>query len=258
MAALVSTKLLGNRFSRMVNKLLTIQKKIRLGLFSCLCFCCATTSSAALGVNFTERAYFYEDGSGLFSLEVDLTKSAKLIAFLKYLNKSYQDIPKLIAYNPLCTLQKTLNPITGITGIIVKDDKKSMLRFKLKFGFKDIEALNKAMIKINEGLDPPEITYFNFSNELFVREDLNGIVKKLIDYQNHSNCLIKSFDLASFFKHTTYTTIYTFHKMIKNYSNPLGELSMDKKTIRITHYVFAADEIEDSIGNRCHFDTSQH
>ena len=220
-------------------------------LFVCLFFVNTVSNVLALGLDFIERASFNKDGSGKFSIKVDLTKTKKLVSIVQYLNKDYEDFPYRVGYNALCCAQEKLKKVPDIGHVHVKHNQ-TMLKFTLSFVFKNLPALNNAMHAINEGLDPPSITYFSLNDNLFVREDMNGIAKKLIFYQQHSNCLIKSLNLAAFFKTTTYTTVYNFYNKIESYSNPFSELTADKKTIRIRHHVFAADETEESIGNRVH------
>lgn len=232
---------------------MTQRGKLKVTFFLFLFFFHFTTNSYALGIDFVERTYFNKDGSGIFSIKVDLTKTGKLISIIKYLNKDYEGITKLIGYNAFYAAKKRFKKIANISDVRLKHDE-AMLKFTLRFAFKNIKALNEAISKTNEGLDPTNITYFSFSDELFVREDANGIANKLLFYQKHDNCLVKSLDLASFFKDITYTTIYTFHNKIIDFSNPLSELTKDKKTIRVAHHVFSVDETEDSISNRIHFE----
>lgn len=236
------------------------QKKSRFVVFLCLFFFHSISDSFALGIDFIERTSFNRDESGKFSIKVDLTKVGSLISVIKYL-KGYESIAKLIGdnntlrvgYNAFCAAQEKIKNIPGISAVRVKHDEK-MLTLILKFEFENIQVLNKAVKKINKGIDHPKLTCFSLSDELFVREDMNGIAKKLIFYQQHDNCPVKSLDLDYFFKDTTYTTIYTFHKKIVGFSNPLSVLTKDKKGIRVTHHVFAADETEESIGNRVRFE----
>ncbi|WP_133282300.1 hypothetical protein [Cardinium endosymbiont of Culicoides punctatus] len=202
-----------------------------------------------------ERAYFNKNGSGGFSLKVDLTKIGKLISVIKYINKDYQHITKIIGYNIFSAAEQRLKKIDGISDIRLKQDK-AMLKFTIKFAFENIKVLNKAVDQINKGLDPTNITYFSFSDELFVREDVNGIAKKLLLYKEHDNCLVNSLDLAFFFRDSTYTTIYTFPNKIVDFSNPFSELTEDKKTIGIAHHIFAIGETDDSISNRIHFENN--
>lgn len=221
-------------------------------VFIWLFFFQSIPKSLALGVDFIERVHFNKDGSGQFSIEVDLTKTSNLISVIRYLNKDYKGITKAIAYKAFSNARAQFKKIADISQVDVKYNEK-MLNCALVFRFNSMQALNKAIRKINKGLDPPKITYFSLDDELFVREDVNGIAKKLLFYQQYDNCLVRSLDLASFFKETTYTTIYTFHTEIQDYSNPLSELAKDKKIIRVTHHVFAPDQVEHSIGNRLHF-----
>ncbi|WP_243018073.1 hypothetical protein [Candidatus Cardinium hertigii] len=229
-------------------------KKVRFLVFVSLFFFQSLPSSSALGVDFIEKAHFNKDGSGEFSIQVDLKKTRNLIAFIKYLHKlrkDYKDITQAIACHAFNKASERLEQLSDISQVCVKHNKK-MLKVELSFSFNHIEALNEAMSKIiHKGLDPPKITYFSLDDKLFVREDINGITKKLLYYQDNDNSLIKSLKLLSFFKETSYKTIYTFHKKIKNCSNPLSKFT--ENTIRITHHVFAPDEIEHSIGNRVFF-----
>lgn len=227
-------------------------KKANFIVFICLFFFQSIPSSLALGVDFIERVNFNEDGSGEFTIEVDLAKTSYLISVIKYLGKDYKSITKSIGYQAFSKAGTQLKKIADISQVDVRCNE-DMLNFELVFTFNSIQALNKAIQKINKGLDPPQITYFSLEDHLFVREDINGIAKKLLFYQACDNCLVKSLDLASFFKETTYTTIYTFCNQIDDYSNPLSELTKDKKSIRIIHYVFAPDQTEHSIANRIHF-----
>ncbi|CDG49350.1 Hypothetical protein CHV_a0018 [Cardinium endosymbiont cBtQ1 of Bemisia tabaci] len=227
-------------------------QKARFIVFVLFFFFQSISNSFALGVDFIERGHFNEDGSGQFSIEVDLTKTSHLISVIKYLNKNYKDITKAIGYKAFSNASAKFEKIEGISHVDVTYNEK-MLKFKLVFKFNTLQALNKAIGKLNKGLDPPKITYFILDDVLFIREDLNGIAKKLLFYQQYDNSLVKSLDLAFFFKESTYTTIYTFCNTIQDYSNPLSELTKDKKTIRVTHHVFAPDQVEYAIGNRLHF-----
>ncbi|WP_162789891.1 hypothetical protein [Cardinium endosymbiont of Sogatella furcifera] len=228
-------------------------KKVGFVVFVLLFFFQSIPKTPALGVDFIEKAHFNEDGSGLFSIEVDLTKAGTVLSIIKCLNLNTScKLIKSIGYKSLHNAEECLKSIADISQVGMRYDEKK-LKFELSFNFHTIKALNKAMRKINKGLDPPKITYFSLQDGLFVRQDMNGIAKKVLFYQEYDNCLVKSLDLACFFKQTTYTTIYTFPKEIKDCSNPLSELTKNKKTIRIRHDVFAPDQIEDSIGNRIHF-----
>ncbi|CCM10075.1 Putative uncharacterized protein [Cardinium endosymbiont cEper1 of Encarsia pergandiella] len=226
--------------------------KARFVVFLLLFFFQSRSNSFALGVDFIERADFNKDGSGQFSIEVDLTKTSHLISVIKYLNKNYKDVTKAIGYKAFSNASAKFEKIAGISQVDIAYNEK-MLKFKLVFNFNTLQALNEAIGELNEGLDPPKITYFSLDDLLFTREDLNGIAKKLLFYQQYDNSLVKSLDLASFFKESTYTTIYTFLNTIQDYSNPLSELTKDKKTIRVTHHIFAPDQVEHAIGNRIHF-----
>lgn len=214
----------------------------------------SASNSLALGLDFIERAHFNEDGSGQFSIKVDLTKTSKLISVIKYLNKDYKGITKSIGYKAFSKAKKRLKKIADISEVCVSYNEK-MFSFNLKLKFKNIQALNKAMEQINEGLDDPKITYFSLDDGLFVRQDMNGIAKKLLFYQQYDSCLVKSLDLASFFKETTYTTAYTFsHRSIRDFSNKLSRITKNRQKIYITHHVFAPDQVEESIGNCIHFE----
>jgi len=226
--------------------------KARFLVFLLLFFFQSFSNSFALGVDFIEKADFNKDGSGQFSIEVDLTKTSYLISVIKYLNKNYKDITKAIGYKAFSSASTKFEKIAGISQIGIAYDEK-MLKFNLVFNFNTLQALNEAIGALNKGLDPPKITYFSLDDLLFIREDLNGIAKKLFFYQEYDNSLVKSLDLASFFKESTYTTIYTFPNTIEDYSNPLSELTKDKKMIRVTHHIFAPDQVEHAIGNRIHF-----
>ena len=145
-----------------------IQKKVKFIVIVSLFFFHATPKSFALGVDFTERACFNEDGSGLFSLKVDLTKSSRLISAIKYLNKDYEGITKLIGLNSFFRAKKEFKKMSGIHDVRVQHDDK-MLKFTLRFEFDNIQTLNNAVYKINQGMDPTGITYFSLSDEVFVR-----------------------------------------------------------------------------------------
>lgn len=226
-------------------------KKLRFAVCFLLVFFKSTATSLALGIDFIEKARFNQNGSGLFSLKVDLNKNSHLIAIIKCLNREYKGITKAIGSKAFGNAKEDFARIPDISEVRV-DYNEKMLTIELMFKFRTIQALNKALCAINKGLDPPKITYFSLDDALFVREDMNGIAKKLLFYQSYDNCFIKSLDLVSFFKETTYTTIYTFYNRVQDYSNPLSELTKDKKTIRVTHHVFAPEQVEDSIGNRIH------
>ena len=230
-----------------------MQRKVRTIIFGLCILFYTPFKGYALGLDFKEKVYFYKEGSGLFSFKVDLSKSKFFIGLMKYLKHDYNTLDKFIGYNIFKTTKKNLKSVPGIKNVSIINDAK-LLSFIIQFEFDSINALNKAMDQINQNIHPDiKLNYFRFEDEIFVREDINGIVKKLIHYQAYDPSLIKSIELSSFFKGMTYTTVYTFPRKIKQASNPCSEISKDKKSIRVMHHILSPDQVKDSISNRIHF-----
>ena len=229
-----------------------MKKIIRATILSLLLALKPAEKIHALGFDFIEKVYFSNNGSGKCSFTVDLSKISAIISLLQYIKQDYRKTTKIIGYDAFVAAKQLLRRMRGIHGVRIKYDD-NMLKFTIIFHFQSIQVLNEVMKKIHNNMDSTTITYFRLTNNVFVREDMNSIARKLIQYKENDDSLVKSLDLDFFFRDITYTVAYSFDKNIKEFTNPLSVISRNKKTVRITHHVLNKDETRHSISNRIYF-----
>ena len=227
--------------------------KVKSIIFFALLWLFKPVNTHAFGIAFREEVTFQEQGNGFFSLSVDLSQSKFFITLMRCLKRNCQVLNDLLLWNVFKTTQAHLSTMHGISNIeLVNNKKKPSMTIRFEFG--DVGALNHAMDYICQDIhNHIKIHYFRFDRDIFVREDIHGIVNKLIFYQKYDPERIKSIELSSFFRGSTYTTIYSFPKKIKQTSNPFSELSEDGKSVRVVYRILAPSQVSDSISNRIHF-----
>ena len=216
-------------------------------LLSTLCSCGTLTEG---GVKIYELIFFHNNGSGKFEIIVDLSGVKKFTTLEKYLIE--RNYTQKTAQKEFQTTAQKLEQIKGVHKVCTAYDQE-LLYFKLDFIFSNLHALNSAMRAIFFYVDPAEVNYFTMNAHKFVRLDMKSIARLVDYYQAKDNTYIASFDLHTFFRNTTYKTIYTFNKKIKKCANRLSKFSESGKTVVVECRIFDEEDQNSSIGNKIIF-----
>ena len=204
------------------------------------------------GIDVSEKAYFHNDGSGQFTISVNLAKVERFIKMASYYHRDPSRCTRAAVHQAFRQTAKRLKRVPGINKVTTARDSKA-LRFKLRFEFKNIQALNRAMRKICAHVDKKGMTYFRMSDRSFVRVDTQSIAKRLATHQTYDDSHVTSFDLDTFFKNSTYQFVYSFDKNIKKHSHKLARITQDRRTIILKQCIFAAREKNLSFSNKIVF-----
>ena len=229
-----------------------IKKNYLGGLFFCLLVLSSCSDLFEPGINLIERAYVHKDGSGKFEMALDLRGIRTYINIARGLSESITTPSTTTIKSTFVNFRKKLARLNGVDSATIDHDQK-MLYFKLSFNFNSMNALNNAMRKIYEGINPPNFVYFKMDEQSFERIDSGSVFGVLENYKKEDDSFIASFDLNLFFKDMTYTTIYSFDLPIRKATNPLTRLTEDRKTLGIQHYILKEEERTFSINNKLFF-----
>ena len=220
--------------------------------FCCLLLLSSCISSWQLGFDIYERAHIREDNSGKFEISIDLTKIRTLLKIENIITQS-SNPPNLIIKNNFLALKRHLSTLQGIRRVSTAHNAE-LLYFRLHFYFDNIVALNNAMSSIFKNVAPPNFVYFKKRGRLFERAIPEKSMMSLLKYyQERDSSSVASFDIPFFFQDGTYTTLYSFNRVIKKVINPLSKILKGQKALMIQCYPFDEQNNELSISNKLLF-----
>ena len=193
------------------------------------------------GFDLYELAHFRKDGSGKFELIFSLDRVSKIVKIGEYMAQDHIRLVRLLLEDAFLTTSEGLKSIPDIYHVSSIHDL-SMLHFKLSFNFRNIEALNQALIKIKNNVDPPDIPYITMNENKFVRVHPPSLKQLIEYYKSYDDSLIKSFDLKFFFRNMQYIIRYSFDKKIRKATHPLATISKDRKSMTIINHILNPKE----------------
>lgn len=207
------------------------------------------------GIDIIEHAYFRRDGSGKFSLIIDLKKCRMFIYLADYISQRHTGIVQAILQRAFKRTKQHLQKVNGVSLVTAAHDP-TMLYFKLSFHFESIKALNAAMQAIHTGVDQPGMQYFHLDQHTFARNDPQGPLKLIEYYQKHDNSYVTSFDLRLFFRNMTYVTSYLFEgREVESASHPRAKFSKSRRRVVVNHCCFCPEGKKLSVNNEIVFHT---
>jgi hypothetical protein len=200
----------------------------------------------------TEQMQMHNNGSGQFTLTVDLHQAEPMLEALAGLSDGEEASEEFdMGMAETKTRLKNVKGIRNVTQIQSKDGLLS----GITFSFDDVSALNRAMNAIQDG-DQTK-SYFHFSNGRLERfntldEEIEGKVK---DKQNDLKVDVSflGISIKDLLNDMVYRTEYSFDDPINTVSNKAAVLSQDKRKVTITHYLLDKDREAGSLENTIRF-----
>lgn len=218
-------------------------KKTGLGLLLLL----AVTMTSCL--NILEEINFKKSGGGHYKMSIDMGQMKQMMDMLKGMGTDSTGSVDQSAeqFNQLgdafTQMTDVLKGIRGVTNPVAISDTASFV-FGYEFDFADIEALNKAVKKINEAGDgstkmPDEV--FKFKKGKFERVDAGGnMVDQITKSMMGGDAGADMEQVKMMFADMTATTIYRFEgQKVSKQSHDLGTISADGQSITIEQKPFA-------------------
>lgn len=205
-----------------------------------------TALSTSSCVNVIEKFFFKKDGSGTYTMTVEMGGLADMI---RGFGGDEADLNEALS-GASDEFEKLANRLEGIEGIsnIRKELNSEDLTFSYLFDFSEVKSLNHALSAINhdEENDGKEIKYQEFfvkENKSIIRTELDPFKKSLNDLENED---MGGMDIESLFGDMYYDLVMEFEKNIKSVSNK--DYQKDgKKSIRLKRYFFKKEDTKKSI-----------
>jgi hypothetical protein len=188
-------------------------------------------------INITEEIFLEKNGSGKYSMTLDLEKAVEMMDMLKsFAPDSLAGEAK--EGNIMDSVTNNFNVFDSIPGITnVKKEQKGNV-FTVSFDFKDIATLNEAMRKRNKKTETQKDLY-SFAPGSFSFKDttafgMNDAMKEL-DGAGGSDSTAAAMEMfKSMMGDMNYTTIYHLPGKVSSFSNKEAKLDADGKTLRLT------------------------
>jgi len=215
----------------------------------------ATLSSNKLlgnSIELHEVVHVHDNGSGQFSIAVDLIKAEQLIKVVSLLAQTTPDISKECVQSVLSKLADSLKHVSGIRKVAATHNDE-MLHFKLSFHFSSIKALNRAMRKLYTHVDHPGCTYFKMNHCSFERVDTKNMAELLSHYYAQADSQIIKLIPKTLLNAVTYNVSYRFDRKIEGTTQPLANITEDGCTLLLQQSLFDACEKELSLSQRIMF-----
>lgn len=213
-------------------------RKFRLHL---LIFILLLTQSACFEIR--EQITIDKDGKGTYSMVMDFSASKKMFQMMMDLANTKEGNAVGLEENPLngldsafTALSSELNLIRGISDAKgIKNEQDFLFGIELKY--EDIDALNLALNKLDEGNTNPEgKPYYIYDRkgrlEKTASFNLQNLTNEMVPKNDASSNTELDAQLQALYDDVTYTMIVkTEDAKIRNFSNEEAELSEDKSTL---------------------------
>lgn len=197
-------------------------------------------------ISIIEKVFFAKNGSGTYTLTVDMSKVANMMAMLgednEELNSSMGELTS--------GFDKAKAKIEAIDGIynVRNDINKENLIITISFDFENAEALNRGISQYTHGDKPGPVEQYVFytqKKKTITRSSVDLISEALgsaLEEQGGADM-----DLSAILSDMYLENVIEFERNIKSYSN-LEYSKEDPKTITWRKYLFNKNDEDKSIG----------
>jgi hypothetical protein len=191
-----------------------------------LLICCSFLSGC---FELVEEIDLHADGTGTFVFEMNMSQSKTKLSALMALDTAYgMKVPSQNTLNQeMDKAGKTLSASAGIGKVIWKRDFENFI-FSLRFDFKSIEDLNKALANLNKSYSKSTKTTATVENGYRYEGKTFERLNKFDAKKEMEKVPKKDMDL---FKDAFITCIYKFDQPIKQFTNADAKLSKNGKAI---------------------------
>jgi hypothetical protein len=262
---------ISNGWSRKISQITVFLMKNWQKFYSVALLSAAVTLTGCL--NILEEVSFSKNGSGTYSMMVDMSAAKEMIEMMKGMTEgqdaggtvgeinledenSDPPAPTAEGQEPAPSndmsqmgdaitggIKEALKGIDGITNVVEIADTTNF-KFGYHFDFASVEALNKAIKVINkEKYDAKADETFRFNGKKFERIGAANIgeeLKKALSGEEEGNEEMEM--VKTFFSDMSYTQVYRFKdNTVKKSSNSLSQVSEEGHTLTITTKPFSED-----------------
>lgn len=169
-------------------------------------------------INIIEKVLFKKDGSGTYSMTVDMSEIAAMMSMFSENDEKDGMDDALKGMNE--EFEKTKARLSDITGVsnVRQEANKEELTYTMAFDFKDLSALNDGLngFFVNQQ-DETEHTFFTQKKKTYTRTAYNRLTQALSEGMNAEGA--QDMDLGALFGDAYYETIIEFERSIKSHSN---------------------------------------
>lgn len=218
-----------------------MMKKV-LTLFLIVFVAISTTSC----INIIEKLFFNKDGSGQYTMSVDMSGIAKMV---EEFGGGADELDEALAgtADEFGGMADKLESIEGISGVTQQMDEKN-LTFTYNFDFADVNALNAALSQNyhEEETDGPTVkqkVYYEATRKGVKRTDIDPMLDALNEMEDVDDM---GMDMGTLFSDMYYEYILEFEKNIKSVSNK-DYVKDGDNSIRLKRYFFKSDDIKKKI-----------
>lgn len=169
-------------------------------------------------INIVEKVFFKKNGSGTYTMTLDMSKIASMMAMFGEDDQTNEMEEAMNGMNEGFEQAKAkLEGVAGISNINQEMDKKT-LTYTMAFDFSNVDALNDGLNRYfaNED-DNRDYTYFTSKKKEFTRTSFNRFSKALNEEMNSDED--PGFDPAVLMADAYFESILTFEKDIRSHSN---------------------------------------
>ncbi|UZR95731.1 hypothetical protein [Chondrinema litorale] len=190
-----------------------------------------------------EEITINKDGQGTYKMLMDFSASKKMFQMMLDMANTKEGSAVGLEDNPLSgldsaftVLSKELNRIAGISDANgIKDEEN--FQFGLQLNYESVEALNKALSKLDEGnTNVSGADYYIYDKKGRLEKtnsfNLNNLTSEMVPKDDDGSNKELNAQLQTLYDDVTYTMIIeTVDAKIRNYSNEEAILSDDKMTL---------------------------
>lgn len=196
-------------------------------------------------MNIVEKLFFKANGSGTYSMTVDMSGMAEMI---KSFGGSDDDMAESLneAESEFSDVIAKLEAIEGISNVEQVSDKEN-LTFGITYDFASVKALNMALSENyhDEESDGPEViqkTFYTRSKNSIVRTSVDPMLEAMDELEGED-----MMGMEAFFKDMYYEFIMEFERDIKSVSNE-DYLTEGKRSVNLKRYFFKKEDQKKQVG----------
>ena len=212
-----------------------------------------------------EKITINKAGEGTYSMVMDFSASKNMFQMMIDLANTKEGSAVGLDQNPLngldsafTALSEELNLIRGISDARgIKNEENFLFGIELKYD--DIDALNLALNKLDQGKNNPEgKPYYIYDRkgrlEKTASFNLQNLTNEMIPKDNGESNNELNAQLQALYNDVTYTMIIqTLDAKIRNYTNEDAELSEDKSTLIFSKSLEALKASQMNLSNYIRF-----
>lgn len=196
----------------------------------------ALSFTSCIGI--VEKVFFKKDGSGTYSMTLDMSKFASMMTmFSEGDEKNEMDEALSDMDESFDQTKAKLDNVDGVSNITQNMDKEKLI-YTVSFDFRDVDALNNGLNRYFENEeDPQESTFFTAGKKSFTRTAADRLSEALGSQMGLGED--PDFDPTVLMADAYYETIIEFERKIRSISN--SEYTQDGNKISLRRLMFDKD-----------------